>query len=39
MFQGFSQETIDFMWGIRFHNRREWFLEHKEIYQKIWLSL
>lgn len=34
MFQGFSQETIDFMWGIRFHNRRDWFLEHKEIYQK-----
>lgn len=32
MFQGFSQETIDFMWGIRFNNEKQWFEEHKEIY-------
>ena len=30
MFQGFSQEGVDFLWGIRFHNERSWFLEHKE---------
>ena len=32
-FQGFSPETIDFLWGIRFNNNREWFLEHKKDYQ------
>lgn len=32
MFQGFSQEAVDFLWGIRFHNERGWFLEHKEDY-------
>lgn len=34
MFQGFSEETIRFMWGIRFNNRRDWFLEHKPVYQR-----
>lgn len=34
MFQGFSQETVDFMWGIRFNNERSWFMAHKEEYQK-----
>lgn len=34
MFQGFTDETIQFMWGIRFNNRRDWFLEHKPVYQK-----
>lgn len=34
MFQGFTQETIDFMWGIRFNNQRDWFMEHKHIYQE-----
>lgn len=34
MFQGYTQETIDFMWGIRFNNERAWFMEHKEQYQK-----
>lgn len=33
MFQGFSQETVDFMWGIRFNNERGWFMEHKADYQ------
>lgn len=32
MFQGFSDETIDFMWGIRFNNERPWFEAHKETY-------
>ena len=33
-FQGFSPETLDFLWGIRFNNNREWFAEHKTQYQK-----
>ena len=32
MFQGFSDTTIDFMWGIRFNNERTWFNEHKDEY-------
>lgn len=32
MFQGFTPETIDFLWGIRMNNNREWFLEHKKQY-------
>ena len=32
MFQGFSQQTIDFMWGIRFNNERSWFEAHKQTY-------
>ncbi len=32
MFTGFTDETVDFMWGIRFNNERPWFEEHKQIY-------
>jgi len=32
MFQGFSPETIDFLWGIRMNNNRDWFLAHKKQY-------
>ena len=32
MFTGFTDETVDFMWGIRFNNERSWFESHKEIY-------
>ena len=32
MFEGFSPETVDFLWGIRLNNNREWFLEHKQDY-------
>ena len=32
MFQGFTPETFDFLWGIRMNNNREWFLEHKKQY-------
>lgn len=38
MFEGFSQETIDFMWGIRFNNERGWFQEHKVQYQRAFLE-
>ena len=33
MFTGFSPEAIDFLWGIRFNNNREWFQKHKQQYQ------
>ena len=32
MFTGFTPETIDFLWGIRLNNNREWFQEHKKDY-------
>ena len=32
MFAGFTPETVDFLWGIRMNNRRDWFLEHKKQY-------
>lgn len=38
MFEGFSPRTIDFMWNLRFNNRREWFLENKEVYQEDFLK-
>ena len=34
MFTGYSPETVDFLWGIRLNNNREWFLEHKNEYVK-----
>ena len=34
MFEGFSPETIDFLWGLRLNNNREWFQAHKSDYQK-----
>lgn len=33
MFQGYSEKTLDFMWGIRLNNDRAWFTAHKEEYQ------
>ena len=32
MFEGFRPETIDFLWGIRMNNNREWFAENKKNY-------
>ena len=29
MFNGFTPAAIDFLWGIRFNNNRDWFQEHK----------
>ncbi len=34
MFKGYSPETVDFLWGIRLNNNREWFLANKESYTK-----
>ena len=38
MFEGFSQETVDFMWGIRFNNEKSWFEAHKSDYQTYFLN-
>ncbi|HOC32581.1 MAG TPA: DUF2461 family protein [Ruminococcus flavefaciens] len=32
MFQGFSQEALDFLLGIRLNNSKEWFEPRKIIY-------
>ena len=32
MFEGFTPETIDFLWGIRMNNNRDWFTAHKKEY-------
>lgn len=32
MFEGYTPETIDFLWGIRMNNYREWFQAHKTQY-------
>ena len=33
MFSGFSEQTVDFLWGLRFNNNKEWFNAHKQEYQ------
>ena len=35
MFTGFTPESVDFLWGIRLNNNRDWFLEHKKEYTKF----
>ncbi len=32
MFQGFNEETIAFLWGIRFNNEKGWFEQNKRSY-------
>ena len=34
MFNGFTSETIDFMWNLRLNNNKAWFEEHKELYKQ-----
>ncbi len=38
MFKGFTQETIDFMWNIRFNNEKTWFEAHKSEYINNFLT-
>lgn len=33
-FEGFSNKTIDILWGIRLNNYKEWFHENKDNYNK-----
>ncbi|MCR5825411.1 MAG: DUF2461 domain-containing protein [Oscillospiraceae bacterium] len=32
MFQGFSQNAVEFLWGISLNNERAWFAAHKQDY-------
>ena len=32
MFSGFTPETVDFLWGVRMNNNRDWFQAHKKQY-------
>ena len=32
MFEGYTPETVDFLWGIRMNNNRDWFMSHKKDY-------
>lgn len=34
-FQGFDPAVVDFMWGIRFNNSREWFEPRKAEYKEV----
>ena len=38
MFTGYSDNTIDFLWGIRFNNERPWFEAHKDDYLQYLLQ-
>ncbi len=33
-FSGFSERSVEFLWGIRLNNDRGWFLEHREDYRR-----
>lgn len=35
MFQGFTKQTIDFLWNIRFNNNKSWFEDHKDEYNTV----
>ena len=35
MFEGFSEQTREFLWGLAFHNERPWFQEHKEEFERV----
>ncbi|MGI5978100.1 MAG: DUF2461 domain-containing protein [Oscillospiraceae bacterium] len=34
MFTGFTQETIDFLWGTRFNNEKSWFEAHRDDFRR-----
>jgi len=35
VFNGFSPETIDFMWNLRLNNEKSWFEAHKEEFIRV----
>ena len=35
MFNGFSAETINFMWNLRLNNEKLWFDEHKDVFTDV----
>lgn len=35
MFQGFTEETTEFLLGVTFNNERGWFMEHKQDFEHV----
>lgn len=35
MFTGYSDQTVDFFWQIRFNNSRDWFQPQKQTFQSV----
>jgi uncharacterized protein (TIGR02453 family) len=35
MSQGFSEKTVQFLWGIRLNNERSWFEAHRDEYREV----
>ena len=35
MFNGFTEETQDFLWGLRLNNDRSWFIPRKETFERV----
>lgn len=38
MFNGFTPETSQFLWGLKFNNEKPWFEAHREEYQRFLLE-
>ena len=38
MFQGFSEQSVEFVWNLRFNNSKDWFLAHKQDYEAYLLT-
>jgi len=34
MFEGLTQQSVDFLWELALHNQRPWFQDHKEEFQR-----
>ena len=34
-FSGYSEQTVEFLWGLRLNNNKEWFLAHKQDYETL----
>lgn len=35
MFQGFTQQTSEFLWDLSFNNERPWFQAHRETFEEV----
>lgn len=35
IFEGFTPETIDFMWQLRFNNNKEWMDKNRDTYKRV----
>lgn len=37
-FSGYSEQTVEFLWSLRLNNSKEWFLAHKQDYERLMLE-